>query len=77
MYLINEEQTSQAMLFKPPAGLVHLVAEILDPCQHGVEAGEVGTGGACNDAGQGGFARARRAVQNQVSDPVRQDGPPK
>ena len=44
MYLINEEETAQAMLFKPLAGLVHLVAEILDPGQHGVEAGEVGTG---------------------------------
>ena len=64
------------MLFKPLAGLVHLVAEILDPGQHGVEAGEVGTGGARNNAGQGGFAGARRAVQNQVSDPVRQDGSP-
>jgi hypothetical protein len=64
------------MLFKPLAGLVHFVAEILDPGQHGVEAGEVGTGGARNDAGQGRFARARRAVKNQVSDPVCQDGPP-
>ena len=44
MYLINEEETAQAMLFKPLAGLVHLVAKILDPGQHGVEAGEVGTG---------------------------------
>jgi len=76
VYLINKEEAAQAMLFKPLARLVHLVAEILDPCQHGVEAGEVGTGGACNDAGQGGFARARRAVQNQVSDPVSQNGSP-
>jgi len=44
VHLINEEETAQTMLFKPLAGFVHLIAEILDPGQHGVEAGEVGHG---------------------------------
>jgi hypothetical protein len=35
----------------------------------------VGAGVAGDDAGQGGFARARGAMQDQVANPIGSDGP--
>ena len=76
MDLIDEEQAAQAVLIEPALGFIDLVTQILHAGEDGIEAAEVGPRGGRNDSGQGGFADPRRAVKNQVADPIGRDGAP-
>ena len=50
--------------------LLHFRAQVLDACQHGVEAAEVAARGVGDDPRQGGLSRARRAMQDQAAEPI-------
>ena len=76
MHFIDEQGGAQSMALQPLLGRLHRGPQILDPRQHGIEAAEVGSGAAGNDARQGGLADTRRAVQDQVADPIGGDGAP-
>ena len=75
VHLINEQDRAQAVVLQALPGGVHLAAQILDPRQHRVEAAEGGAGAAGDDPRQGRLARARRAMQDQVADPIGGDRP--
>ena len=76
MHLVDKQQRAQPVLLQAPLGLLHGAAQVFHPRQHGVEAAEVGAGGGRDDAGQGGFAHPRRAVEDQVANPIGVDCPP-
>ena len=76
VHLVDEQDRAQAVVGQPLPGRLHLGAQVLHARQHGVEAAEVGAGAAGDDPRQGGLAGARRAVQDQVADPVGGDGAP-
>ena len=62
------------MAFQSLAGGIHFQAEVFDAGEDGVEAAEVGSGVAGDDARQGCFANSGGAMQDQVADTVGLDG---
>ena len=74
MDFIDEQDRSQPVTLQPLPGGIHLEPQLFHAGQHGVEAAEVGARVAGNDPGQGGFADAGRAMQDQVADAVGLDG---
>ena len=76
MHLIDKQGGAKAVALQPLLGRIHFDPKILHPCQHGVQAAEMGSGASGNDSGQGGFAHAGGAVQDQIADPIGGDRSP-
>ena len=76
MDLIDKQGGAKAVALQPFLGRIHFNPQILDPCQHGIQAAEMRSRASGNDSGQGGFAHAGGAVQDQIADPIGGDGSP-
>ncbi len=75
MDLIDEKDGALAVHPLDFPGLGHHFLHVLLSGHSGVDLGELGAGGAGDDLGQSGLARARRAVEDDGADLVRLDGP--
>ena len=62
------------MVLQSAMRFIDLVAQIFDPCQHGIERAEMGSGVIGDDPRQGGFADSWRTMQDQVANPIGGNG---
>ena len=62
------------MPFQALACSIHLDSQVFDARQYGVEAAEMSASVVGNNPGQSCFADPRRAMQDQVADPIGFDG---
>ncbi len=76
MDLVDEEDGCFAPEIAPDFGLLDFRAYLRDVRFDAVERFEAGAGGAGDDAGQGGFPRPGRAVENERGEAVRLNGAP-
>ena len=64
MHLVDEQQRAPAEFGLAAPGLRYLLADLLDPGQHGGKCREPGVGMMGDDTRQGGLARARRPPED-------------
>ena len=74
--LVDEQQRPLAGGRKPIVGLGQDFAQLLHAAGHRADLAEMAAGGAGQQSGQRGFARARRAVENHRAQAVGRQQPP-